>query len=155
MLHKKWDILLTPMTPNSAGIMRRKLFEDHYVTFFDPEYQDAPNSIEAFAFMPHAVQSFQGNHYTNVDEALDRAGFSREKRLIVANFEHLPAMMRGTPLITTLPSRFKDDLFREFAYAKTPIELPDMSLYMCWSEARGHSAAHIWLREYLASIAVK
>lgn len=149
-LNNRWDILLTPYLPETGGLKQRKLLEDTYAVFFDPEHSEPPSSIEELAAAKHAVVSRDGNTRTNIQRALEAHGQSREIRLIVSSFEHLPPLMRGTPLVATLPQRFAKDLFQGFAHVPAPLGLPNLSLHMVWSEVHDSDPGHSWLRKFLA-----
>ncbi|MBY6159407.1 LysR family transcriptional regulator [Mameliella alba] len=149
-LHGQWDMLFSPYVPETGGLKQRKLFEDSYAIFFDPEQIEPPNSIEAIAAAQHAVVSRDGNTRTNVQRALEARGVNRRIGLIVSSFEHLPTMMRGTPLVATLPQRFANGLFQDFAHVPAPLGLPNLSLYMVWSGAHDPDPGHRWLRNFLA-----
>lgn len=149
-LNSRWDILLTPYVPETGGLKQRKLFNDTYAAFFDPDHAEPPSSTDKLAAAKHAVVSRDGNTRTNIQRALEASGHSRDISLIVSSFEHLPALMRGTPLVATLPQRFANDLFRGFAHVPAPLDLPDLALHMVWSEVHDPDPGHRWLRNFLA-----
>ena len=148
-LQKRWDILLSPAPPEAAGIMRRKLFEDRYATFYDPSHQTAPATLKDFTAAPHAIVSKDGDTRTIVEQAIEAQGLTRRIGLIVSSFDHLPAFMKGTPLISTLPARFAQGLFRDFGSIPSPLPMENLSLYMIWSEVHTTDPGHRWLREFL------
>lgn len=140
------DLALLATPTDSPILKRRLLFEDDYVTFFDPTARKAPRSITSFSAAPHAMATLGGKTSSQIDTALTAQGFRRRVALTVSSLESLPSMMRGSDLITTLPRRIGQGLMRDFAQASCPLELPRLSIYALWHARKDTDAGHRWLR---------
>lgn len=152
-LHQDIDIAVLPVQIKRAGIQQELLFHDDYATFFDSSRRAAPVGIEEFCAAGHAVMDVDGGVGSNVDAALARGGRTRRIRLAAPNFGALAALMRGSDLITTLPSRFGDGVFSGFSSCTPPVALTRMTVYSTWSETRSGDSAHIYLRDQLRQAA--
>ncbi|MDV7338370.1 LysR family transcriptional regulator [Terasakiella sp. A23] len=154
-LEDDWDISLIAYQIDSSHLKGVRLFEDHYVTYYDQNVRSAPENTKAYAEAPHAVTMLGGKKTSFVDKALKEVGLSRRVALAVNQFENLPQLMKGTPMIATLPSKFADSLMRDFQFIPCPINMPKLSVQMVWHQRKDADPAHIWLRNEIKSFVKK
>ncbi|MEM8555170.1 MAG: LysR family transcriptional regulator [Pseudomonadota bacterium] len=92
--------------PSSDLLVEEPLFEDDFVTLYDPDHwSEPPETLDAFCAAPHLlvaqIDSFEGW----VDTALASQGHSRHVVASVARFVDAVATLPGTAMLTTLPRR--------------------------------------------------
>ncbi len=151
-LEDDWDLALSAYPGNSNNLKSVSLFEDEYVTFYDPDIREAPVTLDDFCNAAHVITLLGGKSTTLVDDCLKNLGRKRSVDLIVNQFESLPSLMRGTDLIATIPSRFSDGLMREFTQTACPVSLPKLTIQMVWHMRKDSDPAHIWLRNEIKSL---
>jgi len=152
-LHQDIDMAVLPVQIQRAGLRQELLFRDQYVTFFDPEIRASPVGIDGFCAARHAIVGADGGAGSNVDAALASAGRARQVRLSAPNFAALAALMRGSDLITTLPSQFGAGAFSGFATCAPAVTLEKMQVYLTWSETRSADPALVYLRDQIRAAA--
>lgn len=146
-----WDLALMSDPTDSPHLKRVLLFEDHYVTFYDPEARDAPDTLEAFRQAPHALATLGGKTSSVIDKELAKSGHQRHVALVVDGFESLPSLMRDSDLITTLPRRIGEALMRGYAFVPCPLLLAPLPIHAVWQVKKDTEAGHRWLRERIRS----
>lgn len=146
MLETQWDVLLLASPIDSAHLKMAHLAKDNYITFYDPNYQTPPTSLVDFSRKPHAIVQFSDQKTNIIDRALKKNNLKRTISLRVDSFESLASIMKGTDLITTLPSRFNQTIFKDYAYTDCPLQLDPLNLSMVWHEVKDKTPAHQWLR---------
>ncbi len=147
-LHKDIDLAFIPLKFEKSGMKEEFLFEDPYLTFYNPIYCKAPASIDAYCAANHAIVDSSGNQVTNIDRALGKMGLARNVKLVAPSFCSLSSLMQGSDLITTLPSSFNQSLMAEFNSCEPPIILAPMPIYLTKSAAKNADPA----LEFLCSI---
>ena len=133
-------------------LRQQKLFEGRYVTFYDPETRDAPETLDDFVAAPHAMALLGGSEYSDVDQQLGKQGLRRKKSLIVDQLQTLPSMMKGTELVSTLPVGFSPRLMKDFAYVESPIQMPSLPIYAVWHVVKDQDNGHKWLRGLIREV---
>ncbi len=142
-------VLLSPHLTDIANIRYRTLFSDPYLTYYDASVRKAPKTLKAFSTADHAVVVYGSHANTRIDDALKKLKLERNIKLQVGNFDFLPVMMKGTDLISTLPSRFTKNIMADFGTIKCPIELDPIQHYCLWHERYQHDPTHRWLRSLI------
>lgn len=148
-LRDDWDVALLSVPPRSGVLKQMLLFNDRLVTFYDPRTRSAPQTLDDFCNAQHAVASFGGTARSGVDVALRRLGRKRSIKLEVSNLEALAPLMKGTPLITTVPGRLGRGLMRDFVPTPCPLDFPVIPFHAVWHVSKDKDPAHRWLRDAL------
>lgn len=149
------DLLITPVPPSSADIIQKRLFEDRYVCFYDPASRPAPKTEKDYLSASHITVVFENQDRLEVDKELLTLGFERNVVVSVSNFSGVPAFLRGTALLATVPSLLRMELMREFAWVPLPDSLTErmnravLPMYMVWHGRNRFDPAHEWLRKVL------
>src|SRR5574343_362534 len=78
----------------------------------------------------------------------------RRFRVMVPGFAGLPAFIRGTDLLTTVPGLMREHLMRGLQDAEVPVPCPTMPMYMIWHLRHPQDMAHRWLRRQIEDIAL-
>ena len=152
-LDRDWDLALMAAPVDSPLLKRKLLFEDDYVTFFDPNESAPPDRLERFLAARHAVITLGGREATAVDDQLASRGKHRHVALVVNQFEALPPLMQGTDLVTTLPVRMGEGLMHDFAHCPCPVPLAPLPIQAVWHARKDSHPAHRWLRQLVSRAA--
>ena len=73
----------------------------------------------------------------------------------VPGFSAVPAFLRGSDYIATMPSLFSAQLMREFANTTAPLDAigatkaGGLTMFMAWHRRAQDDPRHIWVRERL------
>ncbi|SHG84121.1 LysR family transcriptional regulator [Marivita hallyeonensis] len=152
-LRDDFDIALLSEPPKSGALKQKLLLRDELVTYFDPKVRTAPLTLDEFCAAEHAVASLGGSARSGVDLELRKLNRKRRIKLETSNIESLAPMMKGTPLITTIPSKLGPGLMRDFHSVACPLNFPTIPFHLVWHARKDGDAAHGWLRRTLSEVA--
>ncbi|PTX53880.1 DNA-binding transcriptional LysR family regulator [Litoreibacter ponti] len=152
-LRDELDIALLSEPPKSGALKQKLLLRDELVTYFDPVVRTPPLTLDDFCAADHAVASLGGSARSGVDLELRKLNRKRRIKLETSNIESLAPMMKGTALITTIPSKLGPGLMREFDSVACPLTFPTIPFHLVWHASKDGDAAHRWLRQTLSEIA--
>ena len=148
------DLELCPYPPQDASdLVISKICTDHQVTYYDATMRDAPATLEAFLEAEHAILSLSQNEETQIDRFLRAQKLDRKVSYLGPNFTAAAALVRGSTMLATAPSRMAETIFRDFAWTPTPIDLEPIDFYMVWHIRNRHSPRHKWFRDLVKSVA--
>jgi len=150
------DIMIGVHQAAPAGLMRQTLMTDEFICMV-ADTGDAPTklTLNRYAAMDHLLISPYGGMTGYVDEALAKAGLSRQVKLAVPDFAVAPWLLLKTPYVLTMPARAA----RHFAQhlpvrlLAPPITVPAFTEYMFWHERTQNDPAHKWLRQVIKDAA--
>ena len=147
------DLLVTPVPPSGIDIVQKRLLQDHYVCYYDPAMRGAPASRTQYLAARHITVVYTDNERLDFDRRLGAAGIARDIAIAVPNFTAVPAFLRGSQLLASMPSLFGRHLMKEFASARIPLApagpLVALPMYMVWHQRFQRDPAHSWLRAQL------
>lgn len=146
------QLVVSPRPPEGSDIVQKRLFEDRWRVFYDPAVRAAPATRREWLAADHATVVYPPQRRMALDETLAARGIERHFVVTVPGFAGLPAFLRGTPLLATVPGLLGEGLMREFASVAVPVACPPLPMYMVWHLRHQQDAAHRWLREQLASV---
>ena len=150
------DLVISPRPPDGGDIVQKRLFEDAYAVFYDPEIRQAPENLAGYLAAHHATVLYAPQRPLEIDKTLLAQGVQRRFAVTVPGFGALPAFVRGTALLVTGPRLLARTTFRGLAHCPVPVPVPcpTMPMYMVWHARYQQDAAHTWLRSQLvASVA--
>jgi DNA-binding transcriptional LysR family regulator len=143
------DLLITADPPPGSDIIQKRLLQEHFVCFYDARKRAAPRTLDEYLWAGHIVIILDKSERLTLDKMLELRGMHRNNIVTVSNFSGVPAFLRGSNLIATLPSLLRLDTMREFRWGRLPTELPkqpELTIYMCWHRRDHLDPAHTWLR---------
>lgn len=108
-------------------------------------------SLETYLSLRHVVITPRARTRPMIDLALTKRGFKRRISLVVPHFLSMPAVVRSSDLICTLPRRLAylyADLYNLRAYS-LPIRTPEFPAYLIWHDSFAKDPGHVWLRTNL------
>ncbi|WP_300300269.1 LysR family transcriptional regulator [Ferrovibrio sp.] len=154
------ELLISPVPPAGTDMLQKRLLSDRYVCYYDAAMRSPPRRADDYLQARHVTVVYSDNERLQFDKRLLAAGHRREVAVSVPNFSGVPAFLRGTPMLASLPSLLRDGLMRDFA--QVPIPLPeiyqqgvgDLPMYMVWHRRVQNDPAHIWLRAQVERAAI-
>jgi DNA-binding transcriptional LysR family regulator len=146
------QLVISPRPPDGADIVQKRLFEDLYRVFYDPKVREAPFDEADYLAADHATVVYEPKRSLDLDQHLAAQGLHRRFTMMVPTLSALPAFVRGTPLLTTVPSLLGRHTLRGLASCPPPVPCPTMPMYMIWHARYQQDAAHRWLRSQLEAV---
>jgi len=146
------QLVISPRPPEGSDIVQKRLFEDQYRVFYDPAVRDAPRSEADYLAADHATVVYEPRRSLDLDQHLAARGVQRRFAIMVPAFSALPAFLRGTPLLATVPGLLARHTLTGLASCPVPIACPTLPMYLIWHVRYQQDAAHRWLREQLQAV---
>lgn len=146
------QLVISPRPPEGGDIVQKRLFEDQYRVFYDPAVRDAPQTETDYLAADHATVVYEPRRSLDLDQHLAARGVQRRFTVMVPAFSALPAFVRGTPLLTTVPSLLSRHTLAGLASCPPPVTCPTMPMYLIWHMRYQQDAAHRWLRAQLEAL---
>ena len=148
------QLIISPRPPEGTDIVQKRLFADRYRVFYDPAVREAPRTRKAYLAAEHVTVLYAPQRPLDLDQYLQSKGIERRFRVMVPGFAGLPAFIRGTDLLTTVPGLMREHLMRGLQDAEVPVPCPTMPMYMIWHLRHQQDMAHRWLRRQIEDIAL-
>ena len=120
--------------------------------FFDPAFPLPEGDLNAFCDRPQARVAFGAEPGFGVDRRLAQMGRTRRVALQVSSFDSALRLIRGTPIIATLPGALARTA-PELATVAPPWQVKPLRLLLYWHRRTHNSARHAYWREQLARAA--
>lgn len=146
------QLVISPRPPDGADIVQKRLFEDPYRVFYDPAVRAAPATQAEYLAADHATVLYEPRRSLDLDQHLAARGLVRRFAVMVPAFSALPAFIRGTPLLATVPGLLAHSTLLGLASAPPPVACPTMPMYLIWHTRYQQDAAHQWLRAQLQAV---
>lgn len=146
------QLIISPRPPDGADIVQKRLFEDPYRVFYDPAVREAPQSAADYLAAGHATVVYEPRRSLDLDQHLAARGVHRRFAVLVPNFSALPAFLRGTALLATVPGLLARQTFTGLASCAPPLACPTLPMYAIWHARYQQDAAHRWLRAQLDAV---
>lgn len=149
------DALIGVVDEAPAGIRKRRLYEDEFVTLMRAGHPAAGKRLrlDRYLELDHVVVSVTGTGLAWVDEALARLGRRRRVRVRVPSFFAAVEIAARSDLVMTLPSslaRTAADM-RRFVTAPPPLDLGRVVMSLAWHARHQDSQRHVWLRRLIVA----
>lgn len=146
------QLILSPRPPDGADIVQKRLFEDQYRVFYDPAMREAPQTEADYLAADHATVVYEPRRSLDLDQHLQGQGVQRRITVMVPGFSALPAFLRGTALLATVPGLLARQTFTDLASCAPPLACPTLPMYAIWHARYQQDAAHRWLRAQLDAV---
>ncbi|MDP3699895.1 MAG: LysR family transcriptional regulator [Hylemonella sp.] len=146
------QLVISPRPPEGSDIVQKRLFEDPYRVFYDPAVREAPRDEADYLASDHATVVYEPRRSLDLDQHLAAKGLQRRFAVMVPSFSALPAFLRGTPLLATVPGLLARQTFTGLANCPPPVHCPTMPMYAIWHARYQQDAAHRWLRAQLEAV---
>jgi DNA-binding transcriptional LysR family regulator len=150
------DLLITPLPPSGIDIVQKRLLRDHYVCFYDARARKAPTTRADYLSARHVTVVYTDNERLDFDRRLGASGFHRDIAISVPSFSGVPAFLRGSAMLASMPSLLAAGLMRDFAQTRIPLTsrantLAELPMFMVWHQRYQQDPAHRWIRNQLES----
>ena len=154
---ERCDLVVSPFPPEGVDILQKRLFSAEYVCFFDVAARPAPADAADYFAADHVTVVYTSRVGLSFDRAMEAAGHQRRFVVAVPNFAGVPAFLRGTARLATLPSGLAASVMRGFASAPLPVEVQAQrfEMFMAWHRRHALDPAHSLVRNLLAREAGK
>ncbi|AWI81463.1 LysR family transcriptional regulator [Parazoarcus communis] len=146
------QLVISPRPPDSTDILQKRLFEDEYRIFHDPDRRGAPAGLEDYLAAEHVTVVYHPARALDFDQTLLAQGIKRNFVVTVPGFAGIPAFVRGSERLATLPGLLRTGLLHDLASAPLPFSGPRLPMYMIWHLRYSHDPAHGWLRTELEAV---
>jgi DNA-binding transcriptional LysR family regulator len=154
---ERCDLVLSPFPPEGVDILQKRLFDAEYVCFFDAGARAAPRNAEDYFAADHVTVVYTTRVGLSFDRAMEAAGHLRRFVVAVPNFAGVPAFLKGTRRLATLPAGLAASVMRGFDSTPLPlrVEAASFTMYMAWHRRHAQDPAHRLVRELLSREAAK
>ena len=147
------QLVISPRPPDGTDILQKRIFEDRYRVFYDPQIRAAPRSRADYLAAQHATVVYEPRRSLDLDQYLEAQGVRRDFAVMVPGFSALGAFVRGTPLLATAPGLLAHQTLSGLAHVKPPVHCPTLPMYLIWHARHQNDPAHRWLRELVEAVA--
>jgi DNA-binding transcriptional LysR family regulator len=151
------DAILGVIDDAPAGVRRRRLFDDGYVTILRAGHPTAEESLtlDRFLALDHIAISVTGSGPTPIDTILAAMGLTRRVKVLVPNFLAAVEIAARSDLVMTLPESLARTAagMHRFVLRTPPVDRGRIALSLLWHARHQESPAHIWLRSALVEAA--
>jgi DNA-binding transcriptional LysR family regulator len=143
----------------SAGIHRRSLYKDRYVTLMRVGHPASTRrlTLERYLALSHMVVSVPGRGSAPVDDMLSTAGRERRVKVRVPNFLAAVEIAARSDLVMTLPSslaRIAAAVGRLVALPP-PVDPGRFTVSLLWHARHQDAPRHVWLRQTIVKAAAE
>ena len=155
------DLLITPLPPQGTDILQKHILQDRYACYYDPAAREAPKNAEDYLQARHITVVYTDNERLNFDKILEASGIRRNIAVSVPNFSGVPAFLKGTPMLATMPQLLAGTLMRDFSFSPvplrghTPTDFDQLPMYLAWHRRAQNDAAHRFIRGLIEEISQK
>ncbi|MEM7247721.1 MAG: LysR family transcriptional regulator [Acidobacteriota bacterium] len=137
------------------GFRQRRLLDFEDAVFFDPAFPLAEGDVDGFCARPQVRVALGEEAGFNVEGPLAKLRKSRHVALQVADFNSALELLRGTPLVATLPSLLAKHCGKGLGCIAPPWPDPKRGLMLYWHSRHEHSARHDYWREQVSALATR
>jgi DNA-binding transcriptional LysR family regulator len=146
------QLAISPRPPEGGDILQRRLFNDRYVVFFDPEVRPPPASLDDYLAAEHITVVYEPQRSLDIDDHLKGKGIARRFAVCVAGFAGIRSFLKGSDYLATLPHRLGAHQLAGFSQAETPFACPEMPMYAIWHQRYQHDPMMRWLLDKLYQV---
>jgi DNA-binding transcriptional LysR family regulator len=141
------------------GMKAKSLFRETFSVLMRSKHPVAKKGLtpETYVSYPHVHVSPRRERGSVVSRALSEVGLERRVAVEVPYFSLVPALLRDTNLIATVPSRLADQLARDHGLSllPPPVKLPRFEVCMAWHPRFEREPGLLWLGDLLSTVAGK
>jgi len=140
-----------------SGILRRKLFEDRFVTIMRKGHPAGGKTLtlDTYLTLDHMTINVTGTGPAPVDELLAAMGRRRRVRMRVPNFFAAMEIAAGSDLVMTLPESLARTAAgaARFVMLPPPLDLGPIAVSLLWHARDQDAPRHVWLRSLIVAAA--
>jgi LysR family transcriptional activator of mexEF-oprN operon len=149
------SLALTVADELPPAVARESLFTEGFVCLHDPRYAQLGARLTRARYLAHehVIVSYNGDLRGIIE---DMFGATRRVRCSVASFAHVGALIEGSALLATVPSRvgrYLQSLHPKLATAPVPFPIAGAPLELLWPRAADDDPALGYLRRLIVRVA--
>lgn len=147
----QFDLALAPFTSPaaSAEIRHETLFRDTLECFFAPGSKPPPKTLGQYLDRDHISVMLSERDQSFIDQTLNLLGYRRRIKFIVPSISEVPALLRDSDYLVTLPASMSATIMKDFDRSTPPFQLQTLNCGMFWHAATETSPKHKWVRDAL------
>lgn len=152
------DLAIGALRHLSNGFYQQRLFDDEYVCV---AWKDHPTigdqvTLEQYIHADHVGIISPGLSEIEIERLLLPPGRSRRIVVRVPHYLAAPALLAGTELLVTIPSKVLQSFSgrEHLKLVRLPIEAPKLRVHQYWHERALNDAANKWMRNVVAHLFV-
>lgn len=149
---ERCQLVISPRPPDASDILHKRLFDDGYRVFYDASQRKAPATLADYLATDHVTVLYMPRRTLDLDDELAERGIRRSFAVMVPGFSGIPAFIRGSTLLATVPGALESGAMQGLAHCAPPFDAPRMPMYMIWHLRHRHDPAHSWLRAELEAL---
>ncbi len=142
-----------------AGILRRSLYDDGFVTLMRLGHPAARSTLalDHYLELGHIVVSVTGIGAAPVDIALDKLNVRRRVKVRVPSFLAAVEIAARSDLVMTLPTSLAQTAagMARFVALPPPIDLGHFTMSLLWHARQQDDPRHTWLRRTIVAAAAR
>lgn len=150
------DLAIGALRELKAGFYQQKLFTDEYVCVVSRDHPAIGDTLtlEEYLAARHVGIISPGLSDMEIDRLLLPLGRSRRIVVRVPHFLAAPALVAGTSLVVTVPSRVLARLadHAQVKMARLQFAAPAITVHQYWHERSHHDETSRWLRALVAEL---
>ena len=151
------DAVIGVIDEAPAGIRRRRLYDDRFVTLMRAEHPAVARTLDLDSYLElgHIVVSVTGVGSAPVDTALARLDRRRRVHVRVPSFLAAVEIAARSDLIMTLPASLAQTAagMGRFVALPPPVDLGSFTMSLLWHTRHQNEPRHIWLRRTIVAAA--
>jgi DNA-binding transcriptional LysR family regulator len=152
-------VLSSPGAELMAGLFCEHLLTLHHVSIVRSDHPAAADdvSLDAFCAWPHVVVGSQGLASSETDRLLAELGKSRRVALRMPSYLAIPAIVKGSNLVATIPELLLHVAGAGDGLVKftPPVKIPETRIGMIWHERTHYEPVQAWFRSLLSRVCAR
>ncbi|MBT0964015.1 LysR family transcriptional regulator [Denitromonas iodatirespirans] len=146
-------LVISPRPPDAGDVLHKRLFEDRFRVFYDADHRAPPQTRDDYLAADHVTVVYAPHRLLDFDQRLATQGIRRRFVASVPGFAGIPAFLRNSDRLATMPGLLRHHLMREFASVALPFDAPRLPMYLIWHLRDRHDPVHAWLRAEVEAVA--
>jgi DNA-binding transcriptional LysR family regulator len=150
------DLIVSGLSGAYADVRCRSLFADSYTCIMRSGHElagsAAPLVLDAFLAWPHVGIVVSDQAVDGVEVRLGERGAERRVTVRLPYFHAAPALIAGSDVLMTLPTRAAIRFAASYGLAvrPAPVEIVDLDYRLLWHDRATRDPATMWLADVLA-----
>lgn len=147
----EFDLALAPFTAPiaSAEIRHETLFHDTLNCFYAAGRRSPPKTLGQYLERDHIAVMLSERDRSFIDQTLNQLGYRRRIKFVVPSISEVPALLRDSDYLVTLPASMGATIMEGFHQSTPPFKLQTLKCGMFWHAATETSPKHKWVRDAL------
>lgn len=150
------DLVISPIVATTSGLYTRKLMDECYACFVDPDSRFAKRGItlEEYAGAQHLLVTYDSGWRPFYFELLSRMGIAIEPSVEVPSFGSIDRLVKGSDLVLTATAGLARVFAPNLACVPAPFDCT-FPIQMSWTGRTHSEPSHRWLRNLVIRFAAE